>query len=521
MTLNRLLLVFLLTLLVVSYFVNLSVVPLHLEEPRRALIALEMMYNENLIVPTEMGVPYFKKPPLFNWLIVGSFKLFGVSEFSARLVTVLSMLGMGLLTFFFVRKHGNRTWAILSGVLVLVSADLYYHFSLLAEIDVFYSLIVLASIYAIYHFDRAGKRLKLFMWVYVLTAIGFLTKGFPSLVFVAVSLGIWFLAKRNLKALLSWQHISGIVVLFILCGAYFLVYAQYNDPSGFAKDMWSQSSERTLIENSSADFFLHLITFPFTILKDILPASLFIVFLFHKDIRKQWMQNDVVRFCLLLFAANIIVYWISPGTRTRYIYMLYPLLIIPLSYLGMLGLKTKLNTALQWLMGVLIFLLAGASVYLNWAPQLSDFDILIPTVVIGAALLAILITFVKWKSQRIWLFVLALVATRFLFDLVILPARALEGEIPKDYNSAQRILALTEGENLHIYRANTDGFFPLETVFYIEKGREETLQSTLEKNCDDYFISFERRVRNEEVEIYHEMEWRDTRYYLLKFKECQ
>lgn len=521
MIFNRLLLVFLLTLLVVSYFVNLSVVPLHLEEPRRALIALEMMYNNNLIVPTEMGVAYFKKPPLYNWLIVASFKLFGVSEFSARLITILSMLGMGFLSFLFVRKYGDKTWGILSGLLVLVSADLYFHFSLLAEIDLFYSLLVLASIFAIYHFDKKEQPLRLFLWVYGLTALGFLTKGFPSLVFVAVSLGIWFLVKRKLKALLTWQHFTGIILLVVICGSYFLAYAQYNDPSGFARDMWSQSSERTLIEKSASDFFIHLVSFPLTVLKDILPASLFLLFLFDRPVRKQWLRNDVVKFCLILFAANILIYWISPGTRTRYVYMLYPLLIIPLSHLAILGVRSRINSTLNWVTGVIIGLFAVSVPFLNWVPQLADYDILWPTLVVGLALLIILTAFVKWKSQRTLLFIFSLVAFRFLFDLVILPVRALEGGSPIDYNNAQKILEISEGEKLHIYRGDNDSFFPLGTVFYIEKGREETLQSTLDKNCDDYFISFERRIKDEKIEIFHELEWRDTRYYLLKFKDCQ
>ena len=51
-------------LLIVSLFINLGMQPLYLEEPRRAIIALEMIFNKNFIVPTELGEFYYNKPPL-------------------------------------------------------------------------------------------------------------------------------------------------------------------------------------------------------------------------------------------------------------------------------------------------------------------------------------------------------------------------------------------------------------------------------------------------------------------------
>lgn len=48
-----------------------------MEEPRRGLITLEMMYNENPIVPTQMGEYYYKKPPGFNWAMMIFYKILG------------------------------------------------------------------------------------------------------------------------------------------------------------------------------------------------------------------------------------------------------------------------------------------------------------------------------------------------------------------------------------------------------------------------------------------------------------
>ena len=64
------------------------------DEPRYAQIAREMFGNGDLITPTLGGRPWFEKPALLYWMMIASYKLFGVSEWSARLPAAVS----GLLT---------------------------------------------------------------------------------------------------------------------------------------------------------------------------------------------------------------------------------------------------------------------------------------------------------------------------------------------------------------------------------------------------------------------------------------
>src|SRR5579872_4938264 len=72
---------------------NLSYPLIDPDESRYAEISREMLDSGDLIVPTRLGKPYLDKPPLFYWLTAGSFRLFGVSEASARLIPALAALG--------------------------------------------------------------------------------------------------------------------------------------------------------------------------------------------------------------------------------------------------------------------------------------------------------------------------------------------------------------------------------------------------------------------------------------------
>ena len=67
------------------------------EEGRRILPALGMLESGNYMEPSVGGDPYFRKPPLINWIIAASFKTFGVrNEWTARLPSVLCILAVGL-----------------------------------------------------------------------------------------------------------------------------------------------------------------------------------------------------------------------------------------------------------------------------------------------------------------------------------------------------------------------------------------------------------------------------------------
>src|SRR5437762_12909576 len=67
------------------------------EEGRRILPAIRMLETGNYIVPQVGSNPYFRKPPLVNWLVAASFKIFGVrNEWTARLPSILSVLAVAI-----------------------------------------------------------------------------------------------------------------------------------------------------------------------------------------------------------------------------------------------------------------------------------------------------------------------------------------------------------------------------------------------------------------------------------------
>src|SRR5947199_4154024 len=56
-----------------------------------------MLETGDYVVPQVGTNPYFRKPPLVNWLVAVSFKVFGVrNEWAARLPSALSVLAVAI-----------------------------------------------------------------------------------------------------------------------------------------------------------------------------------------------------------------------------------------------------------------------------------------------------------------------------------------------------------------------------------------------------------------------------------------
>jgi 4-amino-4-deoxy-L-arabinose transferase-like glycosyltransferase len=90
---------------ILFYFYGLGHLPfLGPDEPRYAQVAREMFVHRDWITPTLGGYLWFEKPALLYWMMIAAFKLFGMSEWSARASGAIS----GLLTIAAVFWIGKR-----------------------------------------------------------------------------------------------------------------------------------------------------------------------------------------------------------------------------------------------------------------------------------------------------------------------------------------------------------------------------------------------------------------------------
>ena len=101
------------------YFANLGATGLwDLDEALYSSIAREMTARGDWIVPMFNGHLFPEKPPLMFWLMMGSFKALGVSEFAARLPAALLAIGTALATYHLARRLFSAEVGFWAGLVV-------------------------------------------------------------------------------------------------------------------------------------------------------------------------------------------------------------------------------------------------------------------------------------------------------------------------------------------------------------------------------------------------------------------
>jgi 4-amino-4-deoxy-L-arabinose transferase-like glycosyltransferase len=74
------------------------------DEPRYAQIAREMLARRDWITPVLHGRPWLEKPVLYYWLAIISYKVFGVSDWAARIPSAFCATGMIAAIYAFARR---------------------------------------------------------------------------------------------------------------------------------------------------------------------------------------------------------------------------------------------------------------------------------------------------------------------------------------------------------------------------------------------------------------------------------
>ena len=330
-------------LLVPALFSHLGYLPLDTDsdEPRRALVALEMLLSGDYLTPTLNGIPYFNKPPLYNWLIALSYRLFGsYSSFALRFPMAVSLLGYALTVYIVVRRHAgagrlSQAIAFATALMLITNIRVWLYDSLLGLIDITFSWVTYTAFILVYHYDRQKRYKLLYVTTYTLTAIGFLMKGLPSVVFQGLTLMAWFGYQRNKRAFFHPAHLLGLAVFAGITGAYYAAYFSRNaiPLATVFGTLFQESAKRTVIQFGIGETLLHLITFPFEMQYRYAPWLLLMLLLVQKRVRTYLTANPFVGFCALVFMVNFVVYWSSPQVYARYLLMLLPLLFTVLAYL--------------------------------------------------------------------------------------------------------------------------------------------------------------------------------------------
>lgn len=456
MSLKKRIILAIVILIPVSVFPWINYFDLRFEEPRRGIVALEMYLSGDYIVPRIHGSDYYNKPPFFNWMILGLFKLFNrFDEWMVRLPSLLGWLAMGVLNFFLVRKYINKETAWLASLFFLTAGDVYFYESMESgEIDLFYSFLVYSQVISIFYFREQKKWLPLFLLSYLFMALGLLTKGMPSLVFQGLTLlgiAIWY---RQWKWLFSWQHVAGVALSALLVGSYLSAYAQRANLHNFLLKLFNEASEKSGLESRWTDVLLSPVNYPIELIKWLLPWSMLSVFIFARNFKVKVRNNPFLVFIIIFILFNLPLYFFTGYPKSRYVFMFFPFFTTLIAYFTIENAESfpRVKKFIEWFWWgamILISLVILVAPFLNISKGISLAGL--KGWGFGIPLVFILLVYYKHPSLRIYLFLLFIVLGKTAFNNFYFPIFKSKADSMNFKTNMEKIVEITGKDPVYYY----------------------------------------------------------------------
>ncbi len=529
-------------LLIIGLFGWQSAIELRAEEPRRAIVSIEMFLTGEYIVPHINGWSYYNKPPVFNWVMAACFWLFGsMSEWVVRLPSLLSLVTLATVHYFFSRRYLSQKVALLSAFFYLTAAEvLLYGAVNSGEIDPFYALLAYLQVMVLFHFHQRRRWYAMFLISYFFVALGFLVKGLPSIAFQGLTLVGMAVYHRQWKILFHPAHFAGLGFFLLVSAAYFYPYALQDDLPGFLVRQYKEAAMRTGLETSSSDTFWQSLTFPLQMAKLLLPWSLLAVFMFQKKFRSKLRNNPLLAFSALFIVVNIPVYWISGDFKPRYYYMFFPFILLLLSWFYQdaaerMGWARKLTHSL---LAVMACLLPLGFIILLFIPAMTVVpDLSMRVFAMSALGLLAAVIFFRAKSKLIAM-VLVMAVARLGLNLFYMPAWQADKNVAYARQRVSEILQITGDEKVYLYgepyvfssdaslgpltfekvELTTAPIISYRIPYYLSRSNRQVMTFTEELKAGEYHLAPADMIDSSRFEVLYRIDdpWQKKEYLLIR-----
>ncbi len=366
----------------------------------------EMQQAGDFLTPRFNFAQKLNKPILPYWLVLLSFRLFGVSAWAERLVIVLCVVGTVLLTYRLGRMFFDRRVA-LWGALILATSPKVIMVARRSLIDALLMLLVVAALWCVLAGWRhpAKERTFLILGAAAMGA-GVLAKGLLGLVLPAGTLALFLLLQQRLDRV-RWRDLGLAALVF--CGVaapWFAVMAWRYGGEYLSSFFIGEHVSRYLHGTHGARrpfwYYVPTLLGEFAPWSFFLPLALFVAYRRFRSAasRKREGELSSSEGLLLLsvwFAFGLVFFSLSEAKQSEYVLPLYPAAALMVAYLFSV-LESERERAGLWralrivLVVLSIALLAAAGLLLHAARALFPARALapLPACVLGAAVLGLI-----------------------------------------------------------------------------------------------------------------------------------
>lgn len=313
------------------YFSRLTTLPLRGEETRRAMVAREILWTGDWIVPRQQGEPFLSRPPLGSYPIALLALVLGdATPLATRLPTAIATLLTALLVYGYARQFLSATGAMGAG-LGYASMGQVMQLGQIAETEAVFTLLVSGSL-LLWHWGYSAGWSKMWTWsvAYLLVGLGALAKGPQAPVYFGGTVGVFLLYQRQWRELFSPAHFVGIAVGAAVLGGWQLAFIQQVGWES-VDEVWVSDVGLRFVDQTWLTTIVHLLTFPGEVWIYLLPSSFLLLAYLHPALwREVKSKHAWLLFVVIAIAVTFPTCWIVPGAKPRYYMPMYPCLAVML-----------------------------------------------------------------------------------------------------------------------------------------------------------------------------------------------
>ena len=200
----------------------------------QAQIAKTMLTSGDWVTARLDGVLYLEKAPLIYWLMAISYKIFGASDWAARLPVAFASIALALLTAVFGMWAFGKRAGFYAGLCMSTCVGLFL-FTRIQIPDVMLTFTIALAMWALLRaLDETEQRPRL--WAAILAAslgTGLLLKSLVGIVFPVAAGLIYLYVSKQLFLRRTWQRLrpmSGSLIMLVIAAPWHVLATLRNPP---------------------------------------------------------------------------------------------------------------------------------------------------------------------------------------------------------------------------------------------------------------------------------------------------
>jgi len=291
-------------------------------EPRYAEIARVMLAKGEWLIPTVNGQLYTDKPILYFWLVLLGSKLVGsVSEWTVRLPSALSAVGLVFTTYFLGRDLFNARIGLLASIVLATSARVLWE-ARWAHTDMTFTFLFTLSLYFFAKAVFQSREGKGFLLAYALMGFAALAKGLIGIVLPGLIMLAFVTVRREWRTLFEWRLFGGMAIFLLVTAPWFAAVSWATGGKWLEDFIWVHHIQRyTGGAGHREPFFYYFVNLP----ADFLPWTIFAIpAIFAYWPRFRLLREPIPLFLFVWFIAVFLFFDLSDTKRGLYLLPIIP-----------------------------------------------------------------------------------------------------------------------------------------------------------------------------------------------------